>query len=64
MKSFFNSMQARAALLSLLMLLTMLALWHASTAPRTVASAPAAAVQLTPEQIEYCLLYTSDAADD
>ena len=62
MKSLFNSMQARAALLSLLMLLTMLALWHASTAPRAVANAPAAAVQLTPEQIEYAKLMGKDPA--
>jgi nitrate/nitrite transport system permease protein len=60
MKSLLNSMQARAALLSLLMLLTMLALWHASTAPRAVVAAPAAAVQLTPEQIEYAKLMGKD----
>jgi nitrate/nitrite transport system permease protein len=62
MKSLFNSMQARAAVLSLLMLLTMLALWHASTAPRAVTGAPAAAVQLTPEQIEYAKLMGKDPA--
>jgi len=56
-----SSMQLRAGLLSTLILLTFLALWHAGTAPRaTVAAAPAA--QLTPEQIEYAKLMGKDPA--
>lgn len=57
-----SSMRMRAALLSTLMMLTILALWHAGTAPRATAAAPAAAVQLTPEQIEYAKLMGKDPA--
>jgi len=59
MKSILSSLQARAAVLSVLMLLTVLALWHASTAPRVQAPS-VAAVQLTPEQIEYAKLMGKD----
>ena len=62
MKSMMKSMRLRAAMLSLLMLLTMLALWHAGTAPRAVVASPAVAVQLTPEQIEYAKLMGKDPA--
>ena len=61
MTTTLKSMRLRAAMLSLLMLLTILALWHASTAPRAVAPT-AAAVQLTPEQIEYAKLMGKDPA--
>ena len=54
----FPSMRLRAALLSALMLLTVLALWHATTAPRAT-TAPAAQA-LTPEQIEYAKLMGKD----
>ncbi len=57
-----SSMRLRAALLSVLMLFTILALWHASTAPRATVSALASAVQLTPEQIEYAKLMGKDPA--
>ena len=61
MKSILNSMRWRASMLSLLILLTLLALWHASTVPRqVVASGPA--VTLTPEQIEYAKLMGKDPA--
>ncbi len=57
-----SSMQFRAAMLSALMLLTILALWHASTAPRITVAPAAAVVTLTPEQIEYAKLMGKDPA--
>jgi nitrate/nitrite transport system permease protein len=47
---FMRSLQVRAALLSLLLLLTIVGAWQIATLP-TASTAPA--VQLTPEQIEY-----------
>ena len=37
-----SSLRLRAAMLSALMLLTIMALWHAGTAPRSTVSAPVA----------------------
>ena len=56
-----SPLQLRAGLLSALILLTVLALWHAGTAPRAMPAA-APAVQLTPEQIEYAKLMGKDPA--
>jgi nitrate/nitrite transport system permease protein len=54
---FMRSLQVRAALVSLLLLLTFLGVWQVATLP-TVSSAPT--VQLTPEQIEYQKLLGKD----
>jgi len=51
-----SSLKARAALLSVLVLVLLLATWHVATLPK---SAPAA-VALTPEQIEYAKLLGKD----
>ena len=56
-----SPLQLRAGLLSALVLLTVLALWHAGTAPRAMPAA-APAVHLTPEQIEYAKLMGKDPA--
>ena len=55
----FQSLQWKASLLSLLILGTLLVVWHASTAPRVSAASAAA---LTPEQIEYAKLMGKDPA--
>ncbi|MFM8796837.1 MAG: nitrate ABC transporter permease [Betaproteobacteria bacterium] len=55
-----SSLRLRAAMLSALMLLTILALWHAGTAPRATVPNTAAVIQLTPEQIEYAKLMGKD----
>ncbi|MGA0612505.1 nitrate ABC transporter permease [Caldimonas sp. KR1-144] len=51
-----TSLRARAALLSVLLLFVLLAIWHVATLPKSVS--PAAA--LTPEQIEYAKLLGKD----
>ncbi|MFN5880856.1 MAG: nitrate ABC transporter, permease protein, partial [Burkholderiales bacterium] len=57
----FKGLQGRAAVLSLLILITLVVLWHASTAPRApVVGASAPAVTLTAEQIEYAKLMGKD----
>jgi nitrate/nitrite transport system permease protein len=53
-----TSLRAKAALLSLLILLVLLGIWHVATMTSTPAAAPA--VQLTPEQIEYAKLMGKD----
>ncbi len=59
----FKGLQGRAAVLSLLILITLVVLWHASTAPRApVVGASAPAVTLTAEQIEYAKLMGKDPA--
>jgi nitrate/nitrite transport system permease protein len=58
----FKGLQGRAAVLSLLILATLVMLWHASTAPRAPQPGTAAAVPaaLTAEQIEYAKLMGKD----
>lgn len=51
-----TSLRARAALLSVLLLFVLLAIWHVATLPK---SAPPAAA-MTPEQIEYAKLLGKD----
>ncbi len=55
-----KGLQGRAAVLSLLILGTLVMLWHASTAPRTTQAVAAPAVALTAEQIEYAKLMGKD----
>jgi nitrate/nitrite transport system permease protein len=52
------SLNIRAALLSALILLVVLAIWHAATLQKS--AVPAAAPALTPEQIEYAKLMGKD----
>jgi nitrate/nitrite transport system permease protein len=52
--------RARAGLLSLLILLVLLAVWHVATLPQAAAIAAPAAAPLTPEQIEYAKLMGKD----
>jgi nitrate/nitrite transport system permease protein len=56
------SLQARAALVSLLLLGVVLGIWHLATLPRAAVPAVAAAPALTPEQIEYLKLQGKDPA--
>src|SRR5688572_23091884 len=56
-----RSLNARAALLSLLLLLIVLGVWHLATLSPAAAPA-AAATALTPEQIEYAKLMGKDPA--
>jgi nitrate/nitrite transport system permease protein len=58
-----GSLNARAALLSLVLLLIVLGVWHAATLTPAGAPAPAAAA-LTPEQIEYAKLMGKDPGVD
>lgn len=62
MKSFTRSLGFRAGLLSALMLLVVLAIWHVATLP----DAPVAVAKpaLTPEQIEYAKLMGKDPTAD
>jgi nitrate/nitrite transport system permease protein len=57
-----KGLQGRAAVLSLLILTTLVMLWHASTAPRApqAGAAAAAPAVLTAEQIEYAKLMGKD----
>jgi nitrate/nitrite transport system permease protein len=58
-----KGLQGRAAVLSLLILATLVMLWHASTAPRAPqVGAVTAPVTLTAEQIEYAKLMGKDPA--
>ena len=53
-----SSLRAKAALLSVLILLVLLGIWHVATMTATPVATPA--VQLTPEQIEYAKLMGKD----
>ena len=53
-----SSLRAKAALLSVLILLVLLGIWHVATLTATPVAAQA--VQLTPEQIEYAKLMGKD----
>ncbi len=53
-----SSLRAKAALLSVLILLVLLGIWHIATMTATPVAAPA--VQMTPEQIEYAKLMGKD----
>ncbi|MCU0928683.1 MAG: nitrate ABC transporter permease [Burkholderiaceae bacterium] len=54
-----RSQSLKAALLSLLILLTLIGIWHLATKPSTVAGAP---VTLTAEEIEYAKLMGKDVS--
>ena len=54
------SLRTRSALLSCLLLALLLLVWHIATLQPRSAAAPAAAVALTPEQIEYAKLMGKD----
>jgi nitrate/nitrite transport system permease protein len=54
-----SSLRAKAALLSLLLLLLLLGIWHLATLPKAGVLAPSAA-QMTAEQIEYAKLMGKD----
>ncbi|UUX96009.1 nitrate ABC transporter permease [Aquabacterium sp. J223] len=54
------SLAWRSGLLSLLLLALLLGVWHLATLSNAPAAAPAAAVALTPEQIEYAKLMGKD----
>jgi nitrate/nitrite transport system permease protein len=55
---FFRSLQVRAALLSLFILLVILGIWYAATASSGVVAAPAA--NMTAEQLEYAKMMGKD----
>ncbi|MBT9527052.1 MAG: nitrate ABC transporter permease [Rhizobacter sp.] len=57
-----KSLRFKAALLSALILLVVLALWHVATLQHT--GAASAAPKLTPEQVEYAKLMGKDPAQD
>ncbi len=56
----WNTLGFRAALVSLLLLLSLLLAWGLGTQPVTGTPAPAATASLTPEQIEYLKMMGKD----
>ena len=55
-----RALAAKSSLLSLLILLLILGVWHLATLSPTTVAAPTTAVALTPEQIEYAKLMGKD----